>query len=166
LKLGLSGYYQPAFALLRDVMEVGFLIHYFFYWPEKVSEWKNASDEVLKKNFAPVHIRTALDDKEGSRERKRQRAYEILCQYGAHATYKGFRMTMRENMGQIGPFVEATPLRAFVEECVLRIGPSAVLFGTLFPKAPAPLIDFKQRFEIDLIAAVKREEVANSEGNS
>jgi hypothetical protein len=38
LKLGLSGYYQPALSLLRDVLEVGFLIHYFRYLPEKIGE--------------------------------------------------------------------------------------------------------------------------------
>lgn len=103
VKLGLSGYYQQAFALLRDVLEVGFLIHYFAYWPEKISEWKTCSEDERKKRFAPVHIRIALDEWEGNVEKKRLKAYEVLSQHGAHATYRGFRMTTpKDNLGLVG----------------------------------------------------------------
>lgn len=157
LKLGLSGYYQQAFALLRDVVEVGFLLNYFAYWPERVSEWKKSSDAEQKKKFGPVKIRIALDEREGNVEKKRAKAYETLSQYGSHATYKGFRMTTRQNFGEVGPFVDETNLRAFIEEMALRLGPASVLYGTLFPGAPANFIQFREELATELVQALKRE---------
>ena len=59
LKLGLSGYCQQGFSLLRDVIEVGFLLDYFGSWPEKISEWKASSDADRMNKFGPKHIRAA-----------------------------------------------------------------------------------------------------------
>jgi hypothetical protein len=155
IKLGLSGYYQQAFALLRDVVEVGFLTHFFAYWPERITEWKKCSEEQRKKNFSPVKIRIALDNKEGNKEKKRAKAYETLSQYGSHATYRGFRMTTRRNFGEIGPFVDETNLRAFIEEVTLRLAPACVLYGTMFPNAPQNIIDFREHVAVELVEAVK-----------
>src|SRR5262245_44803508 len=51
VKLGLSGYYQNAFALIRDIMETGFLIDLFRTSPEKVAIWKTADDKIMYKEF-------------------------------------------------------------------------------------------------------------------
>jgi hypothetical protein len=157
IKLGLSGYYQQAFALLRDVIEVGFLVHYFSYWPQRITEWKTCSEEERKKKFAPVKIRIALDEKEGNKEKKRAKAYETLSQYGSHATYRGFRMTTRQNFGEIGPFVDETNLRAFIEELTLRLAPTCILYGTMFPNAPKSIIDFREHVAAELLEAAKKD---------
>jgi len=39
VRLGLSGYYQVAFLLVRDILEVGFLLDFFRTSPEKIREW-------------------------------------------------------------------------------------------------------------------------------
>lgn len=158
LKLGLSGYYQPAYALIRDALEVGFLIHYFSCWPEKISEWKNATDQELRSKFKPFDIRTALDNREGNTDKKRMKAYERLCQYGAHATYKGFTMTTRNNFGELGPFVDQKYLRALIEEMTLRLCPASLIYGSLFPNAAANMRKFRDHVADELIKAMKVEE--------
>jgi hypothetical protein len=105
-----------------------------------------------------MRIRMALDEREGNTERKRQKVYEELCQYGAHATYKGFRMTTRGNIGELGPFLDEKMLRAFIEECTLRIVPGAVLYSSLFPAAPAHMLRFRQEVVTLASSAVKQDE--------
>jgi len=157
LKLGLSGYCQQGFSLLRDVIEVGFLLDYFGSWPKKISEWKTSSDADRMNKFGPKHIRAALDKRDGNSERKRAKAYATLSQYGSHATYKGFRMNVKENnFGELGPFISEKHLRAFLEETALRLGPASVLYGTLFPGAPENIVRFREAVTADLVTALKK----------
>jgi hypothetical protein len=156
LKLGLSGYYQQSFALLRDIVEVGFLLHFFGYWPERISDWKKCTEDERKKRFAPVKVRIALDEREGNMEKKRAATYNTLSQYGSHATYRGFRMTTRGNIGEIGPFVDERNLRALVEELTLRVGPACITFAALFPNAQPNLIAFREHVGSELTKAVQK----------
>jgi hypothetical protein len=157
LKLGLSGYCQQGISLLRDVIEVGFLLDYFGSWPEKISEWKTSSDADRMTKFGPKHIRAALDVRDGNKERQRAKAYGILSKYGSHATYKGFQMNVKENnFGELGPFISSTHLRAFLEETALRLGPASVLYGTLFPAAQENFVRFREAVVAELIAALKK----------
>jgi hypothetical protein len=135
------------------VIEVGFLLDYFGTWPEKISEWKLTSESDRKKKFGPAHILTALDGRDGNKEMKRAQAYATLSQYGSHATYKGFRMTTKDNLGELGPFVNSINLRAFLEEIALRTGPASVLYGTLFPSAPTKIVRFREAVATELVTA-------------
>jgi hypothetical protein len=163
LKLGLSGYCQQGFSLLRDVIEVGFLLDYFRSWPEKISEWKVSSDADRINKFGPKHIRAALDMRDGNKERKRAKAYGTLSKYGSHATYKGFRMNVKENnFGELGPFISETHLRAFLEESALRLGPTSVLYGTLFPSAPENIARFRDAVATELVTALKKSDTTKS----
>jgi len=145
LKLGLSGYCQQGFSLLRDIIEVGFLLDYFGSWPKKISEWKISNDADRMNKFGPKHIRAALDKRDGNK------------QYGSHATYKGFRMNVKENnFGELGPFISEAHLRAFLEESVLRLGPASVLYGTLFPAAPHNILRFREAVAAELVTALKK----------
>ncbi len=156
IKLGLSGYYQTAFGQLRDIMETGFLIDLFRTSPSKIAEWKNADEKTLRDEFAPVKVRDALDRRDGNKEKKRAKQYKILCEYAAHATYRGFRMTMRNGNGEIGPFVEDINLRAWIEEMVLRLGPTAVIYAKLFPNANTEFENFLRHFGTELVEGIKR----------
>jgi hypothetical protein len=156
IKLALSGYYQTAFGQVRDIMETGFLIDLFRTSPKKIVEWKNADDKALRDVFAPFKVRDALDKRDGHKEKKRAKQYKILCEYAAHATFRGFRMTMRNGNGELGPFVEEKNLRAWVEEMVLRLGPTAVIYAQLFPKANAEFEAFLQGFGTELVTGMQR----------
>lgn len=156
IKLGLSGYYQQAFSLTRDIMETGFLVDFFRTSPAEISVWAASSDADRRKNFSPVKIRIALDERDGNKEKKREKAYGILSEYAAHATYRGFRVTMKEGMGQLGPFVDEVILRAWLEEMVLRLGPSATLYAQHFPSA-TELQSYFEYFGKQLLQGIQKD---------
>src|SRR5215472_12736401 len=65
IKLGLSGYYQPAFHQVRDVIETYFLVDYLSTYPEKIDEWRRADKKKRISHFGPALIRNALDKRSG-----------------------------------------------------------------------------------------------------
>jgi len=56
-----------------------------------------------------MKVRVALDDRDGYTERKRETAYNLLWQLGAHPTYAGFQMLQSKdpNLINVGPFFDA-----------------------------------------------------------
>jgi len=156
VKLALSGYYQTAFAQTRDIMETGFLLDLFRTSPEKIATWKAADGETRRKTFSPVKVRTALDERDGDAEKKRAKQYNKLSELASHATYRGFRLTTRQGIGELGPFVEVMNLKAWLQEMVLRLGPAAVIFANLFPNAERKLENFLQEFGTELIVGFKK----------
>jgi len=76
LSLLLSGYYQNAAATVRDLLETGFLIDHFRTERSQIKVWRDASDEVRRKDFQPWQIRDVLDKRDGFTEKKRAEAYK------------------------------------------------------------------------------------------
>ncbi len=163
VKLGLSGYYQTAFHQLRDIMEVGFLLDYFRSFPSERTAWKLADRKTRKKSFDPVKIRTGLDDRDGDTSRRREAEYNKLSELASHATFRGFQLIVRQGACELGPFVEMTYLLAWLEEVVLRLGPSAVMYAQQFPGAAANLNEFHREFGTELIRGFSREAVEEEE---
>lgn len=120
VKLALSGYYQTAFQQARDIMETGFLLDYFGTSPEKIVVWKAADRTTRRKLFDPVQIRKALNARDGNTEERRAAEYSKLSELAAHVTWRGFRLTTRHGFCELGPFVEAINLKAWLHEMVLR----------------------------------------------
>jgi hypothetical protein len=156
IKLALSGYYQPAFHQARDIMETGFLLDYFRTSPEQRGVWKRSDRKTRRQVFDPVKIRIALDDRDGDTSKKREAEYNKLSELASHATFRGFQLTTRAEFAELGPFVEKTNLLAWLEEMVLRLGPSAVMYANQFPDADLSLIRFFQEFGTELITKFKR----------
>lgn len=118
-QLIVSGYYQTAAMVMRDLLETVFLLGFFRHNPGKISDWRTAGDATLKKVFAPVKIRIALDEKDGFTKKKRAAAYELLCELASHPTYKGLQMLAPKGLAHhCGPFFDATTLKPLVEELV------------------------------------------------
>jgi hypothetical protein len=157
VKLALSGYYQTAFQQARDIMETGFLLDYFRTSPEKIPVWKAADRATRRKLFDPVQIRKALDERDGDTEMKRAAEYSKLSELASHATWRGFKLTVRQGFGELGPFVEAINLKAWLHEMVLRLGPSAVMYANQFPNADKKLEQFFQEFGTELILGYKQD---------
>ena len=61
LKVGMSGYYQVAFALLRDLLETTNLVDLFLSDPKLVSVWKDGDKKTQDRLFKPVAVRMALE---------------------------------------------------------------------------------------------------------
>lgn len=117
LKLMLSGYYQTATAQMRDILETAFLLDYFLTDRTLVSEWRNSDKKTRMNKFGPATIRKTLDDRDGLKERKREAAYNLLCELGTHPTSKGFQMLLIDGVNaHCGPFLENTALKAVMTE--------------------------------------------------
>jgi hypothetical protein len=58
-EFALSGYYQKAFAEVRDLIETCFLVDYLSTYPAKIAEWKLANKKQRISNFGLGIIRNA-----------------------------------------------------------------------------------------------------------
>lgn len=106
LRLMLSGYYQISFALQRDIIEIYFLLDYFHYCPEKITEWKNADNDGRIANYNPGKIRGILDKRDGLINKKREKKYKMFCEYAAHVSYAGNKLVAPKGLGELGPFFD------------------------------------------------------------
>lgn len=156
LKLALSGYYQTAFHQARDILEVGHLMDYFRTSPEQRGVWKKADRKTRREQFDPVKIRIALDARDNDTSKRRFEEYNKLSELASHANFGGFRLTTRGQFAELGPFVEKQYLLAWLEEMVLRLGPSAVMYANQFPDPDPRLLQFFRQFGTELVHGFKR----------
>lgn len=135
LKLFLSGYYQTSALQQRDMLETIFLLDYFKTYPEKIAEWRQSDTKTRLKEFAPVVIRKALDERDGFTEKKREKAYKQLSELAGHPTYAGFRMLTPKPGGDAncGPFFEITSFKAVYEELTKHLIQAGAGFMRFFP---------------------------------
>jgi hypothetical protein len=96
----LMGYYQNSVTMLRDLLETGFLIDYFAIDRPKIQERRQSNEKERKSKFAPAKIRQALDAHDKATEEKRAQIYKLMCNYGAHPTYEGFRLVTQPNLAK------------------------------------------------------------------
>jgi hypothetical protein len=140
LKLAFSGYYQPAFHQLRDVMEIGFLLDYFRTSPSAVALWRKSDAATRKKLFSPAKVRMALDARDGDTTKKRADIYDKLSGRASHVSPEGFAIVFQEGSAQLGPFFDRLRLLAWLEEALLRLVPTAVVYTHGFPGAEERLL--------------------------
>ncbi len=128
-KLAATGYYQPAAALLRDIIETSNLVHYFQIDRSQVARWYNADARTLKRDFSPAAVRKVLDDHVGMGRSKREEIYKKFSTLAGHPTAAGFALLRPKGMdAHMGPFSDVTALRAVLEE----MGMLAVQSGFAF----------------------------------
>jgi hypothetical protein len=151
VKLALSGYYQTAFHQTRDILEVGYLMDYFRTSPEQRAVWKKADRKMRRELFDPVKIRIALDARDNDTSKKRFEEYNKLSELASHANFGGFRLTTRGGISELGPFVEKQFLLAWLEEVVLRLGPTAVMYANQFANPDPKLTHFFQEVGTELV---------------
>jgi hypothetical protein len=68
----MAGYYQNSVMLQRDLLEVSFLLDYFCSNKTSIVEWRGCTESERNKKFGAYKVRTALDDRDGFTERKRE----------------------------------------------------------------------------------------------
>lgn len=140
LKLALSGYYQPAYQLLRDMLETVNLVDLFRADHSKISEWRGADDKKLAKDFGPAAVRKALSAFPQFVGQDRQKKYALISRHASHATYKGFQLIAPENQPRMGPFLHGKFLKAFLEDQGMHLSHVALALGTLFERDISPLV--------------------------
>ncbi|MGB8816810.1 MAG: hypothetical protein WCC66_02705 [Rhizobiaceae bacterium] len=129
IKLMLSGYYQNATMVLRDVLETIFLADYFRTSPAEVERWRMADKKTLLRDFKPAIIRGKLDARDGVTTKKRGDAYALFSGLAGHASMEGFAMLrpLGKDM-HTGPFLDNSALEAVAAE----MGKLSVQVGEIF----------------------------------
>ncbi len=146
LKLGLSGYYQSAFAQVRDIFETVALLDYMCSSPEQIGAWKASDKKQRISKFGPGAIRNALNERDRLSTNKRKEMYDRLSEYASHATSPGFQLLAPEGLGLIGPFLSEKYLKAWLEEVVKYLVHGATIFMAHFPRVEPPLLLEKAGF--------------------
>ena len=118
LKLALSGYTQNSVLILRDVLETVFLLNLFCRDRMLIERWRFADEQTRRREFSPVAVRKALDQRDGFRGRKREEMYRMFCELAAHPTMKSAYLMRPEKEGDavIGPFIAPGTLEAVLSE--------------------------------------------------
>jgi hypothetical protein len=138
LRLMLSGYHQNAATHLRDVLETAFLLDYLRTDPQLIAKWRGAAEKKERRQFEPVHVRIALDARDGFKEQKRAQHYQALSTF-AHPNPKAFIMLRPtgSRWAKPGPFHDAGLLKALLEEMgkvfVLAVGNYLTYFEARTP---------------------------------
>jgi hypothetical protein len=129
IRLAMAGYYQGAFAHVRDVIETSFLIDYFTTFPAEIAEWRQADKRKRMSRFGAGRIRTVLDKRAGYTSGERKRIYDTISEYATHASYPGVTLitTGPENMAQVGPFFDERKLRSWLGEMAMRLSHAAMV---------------------------------------
>jgi hypothetical protein len=148
IKLALTGYYQRALDIIRDNIEIVFLLDYFLTWPEQISVWSKASSKERKSNFSPINIREALDSRDGFIEKKRHETYSIFSEYATHASFDGFKLLVSKetNLHTIGPFFDVKLLDITMNELARHQCYAAAVFILQFPNTTKEISDGKDGF--------------------
>ena len=146
IKLGLSGYYQSAFAIVRDVFETAALLDYMLSYPGQIAVWKESDNRQRMVKFRPSAIRSALNKRDQFPGNKRKEIYERFSEYAAHATAPGFQLLASEGLGKIGPFLSERYLKAWLEEAVKFLVHGATIFVVHFDKVEPALLPEKVGF--------------------
>ena len=117
-KLGLSGYSQNSALIMRDILETVFLLDLFQGDRAAIERWRVSDKKERMKEFSPLHVREALDSRDGFTEKKRAEIYEFLSELAAHPTMKSVFMMRPQQGGDavIGPFIEPATLEAVLAE--------------------------------------------------
>jgi hypothetical protein len=94
--LGSNSAYATA-ALLRQIVEVEYLLYLFATSPQEPGRWINATDADLRKWFQPAAMRRR------SAGRFRDTEYWTHCETGGHPHPRGARLLLHEHEGERGP---------------------------------------------------------------
>jgi hypothetical protein len=116
LKVGMAGYYQVAFSLLRDLLETTNLVDLFLADSTLVSTWKNGDKATHNKLFRPVVVREALQNLPQHAGQNRQPKYGTFSTFAAHPNYAGFALLVGDNGPNMGPFFDLKKLKALLED--------------------------------------------------
>lgn len=115
-RLIVTGYYQIAFSIQRDLLETGFLLDYFGIDKSLITEWRTCTQQERRRGFHPKKIRNALDERDGFTSGKRERDYRLFCEYASHPTHGGSKLISRDGLAETGPFHDEIKLKsAFFE---------------------------------------------------
>ena len=97
-------------------MEIVFLLAMFDRDRPKIKEWRKSDRKTRMKTFQPGKDRSFLDTYDGFTGGTRDGAYQMFCEYAAHATWQGFALMGPLHKPTIGPFFDRSLMKAVMVE--------------------------------------------------
>jgi hypothetical protein len=117
MRLLLGGYAQHSVMIQRDLLETTFLLEFFDLNPDQITPWRNSDTATRQGKYGPIHIRSALDARDGFKEKKRAAQYKLFCEMGSHPTPAGFQLLAPAGRGaHCGPFIDKAQFEAVLSE--------------------------------------------------
>jgi hypothetical protein len=117
VKLALSGYFQNSALIMRDILETVFLLSLFNTDRRAITRWRFADKKARFKEFRPLKVREALDNRDGFTSQKRAEMYELFSELAGHPSMKSAHMLRPKGMdARNGPFMDRTALEAVLSE--------------------------------------------------
>jgi hypothetical protein len=153
LKCARAGYYQPAFAMVRDMVETNFLLDLFARDRTAIREWATARPDQRRRRFSPAAVREILDRQDEFTGRIRHKVYSGFSTYASHPDPEGFVLISPDNMTQIGLFPDVVRVRAFLQELARNFTNVILAFGRHIPHHRVPeILSVKHRFVLAMDA--------------
>lgn len=130
LRLARCGYYQPAFGLVRDVIETTFLLDLFNRVPKEIKQWRTLPAKEREKRFAPFVVRKKLDDFDPGMKSLRTEIYKRFSTYASHPTPEGAAIISPDWMTKVGPFPDETRMMSVLQELARHLSYTAIVSGS------------------------------------
>ncbi|MBC7707581.1 MAG: hypothetical protein H7274_27030 [Rhodoferax sp.] len=146
IKLGLSGYYQAAFQILRDSLELVNLIDLFNADSSAIALWRTADEKTWKKEFLPVKVREKLESLPRYAGQRRDKLYGTYSNYASHTTYKGFQLIAPDNSPRLGPFFDQKLLKALLEDLALHLSHATLSVSATLETSNPQVLEAKKGF--------------------
>lgn len=146
LTVGFSGYYQAAFQLLRDALEVVNLLDLFRIAPPAVARWMAVTDRRAGKEFEPFKVREALEKHPDFAKQRRDHIYSTYSNMALHPSYMGFRLIAPQNTPRLGPFFDLALFTALLEDLAAHLSHAALAAGLLIEELPQEIMVAKLAF--------------------
>jgi hypothetical protein len=148
LKCARAGYWQPAFAILRDLMETTWLLDYFRIEPARIERWRTSDYRVRQKEFKGPVVREAVNRGQPS---TRHQVYSDYSEGAAHPSPEGFALISPNDVTNIGPFPDEVRLRVFLREMASIFLDGALTFNAILPGRDGEML----RATVSLIRAAE-----------
>ncbi len=146
LRLLRGGYYQPSFAMIRDLVETTFLLDLFQRDKATIAEWRTLPAKKREDRFKPFAVRSRLDEMDGYKEARRAAAYKMLSTYAAHPSPEGFQIISPNGMTQVGPFPDAGLLTAGLQELSKHLAYAAIVISGHVESDDCAVLSVKQAY--------------------
>lgn len=113
----LSGNYSGSAMYARDLIETQFLVSYLMQEEGRPEKWLGSDPDTARRDYSPVKVRKALDERDGFKKQKRQKHYAMLSALGSHPTPASLELK-RDGTRAInaGPFKHSLMLKECIQE--------------------------------------------------
>jgi hypothetical protein len=137
--LALNGYYHNSMMIIRDIMEIGFLLDYFTYKPELILDWATCDDKKRKKEYQASELYKKLTGLENTHNNARKFIYSEYSRIFTH-TSPNFAFFITKNGERItDPIICDDQLEFCIWELSLWTEFAMVSYlSNLYPKTNRP----------------------------